>query len=46
MRKIKIKVTEFEERLIIRALCEWRNTLIREGKPTEDITELLVRLCK
>lgn len=46
MRKIKIKADYFELRLIIRALAEWRNTLLAEQKPTEDIDELLIRLCK
>ena len=46
MRKIKIKVDDFELRLIIRALAEWRNILIAENKPTEDLDELLIRFCK
>lgn len=46
MRKIKIKVDDFELRLIIRALAEGRNTLIAENKPTEDLDELLIRFCK
>lgn len=46
MKKIKIKVDDFELRLIIRALTEWRNDLLRENKPTEDIDELLIRFCK
>ena len=36
----------FELRLIIRALAEWRNALIAEDKPTEDLDELLIRFCK
>lgn len=46
MRKIKIKVDDFELRLVIRALAEWRNTLIAENKSTEDLDELLIRFCK
>ena len=46
MRKIKIKVDDFELWLIIRALAEWRNTLIAENKQTEDLDELLIRFCK
>ena len=37
---------DFELRLIIRALAEWRNALIAENKPTEDLDELLIRFCK
>ena len=46
MRKIKIKVDDFELRLIIRALAGWRNILIAENKPREDLDELLIRFCK
>ena len=46
MRKIKIRVDDFELRLIVRALAEWRNALIAENKPTEDLDELLIRFCK
>lgn len=46
MRKMKIKVDDFEMRLIIRALVEWKNMLLAEGKPTEGIDELLIRFCK
>lgn len=34
MKKIKINVDDFELRLIIRALAEWRNALIAENKQT------------
>lgn len=37
---------DFELRLIIRALAEWRNALIAENKPTENLDELLIRFCK
>ena len=46
MKKIKIKVDDFELRLIIRALAECRNALIAENKPTENLDELLIRFCK
>ena len=46
MRKIKIRVDDFELRLIVRSLAEWRNALIAENKPTEDLDELLIRFCK
>ncbi|MFR8003040.1 MAG: hypothetical protein ACLU62_08985 [Hydrogeniiclostridium sp.] len=46
MKKIKIKVDIFELRLLIKALAEWRNSLLAEDKPTEDVEELLIRFCK
>ena len=46
MRKNKIKVDNFELRVIVRALADLRNQMIREGKPTEDVDELILRFCK
>ena len=46
MKKIKIRMDDFELRLIIRALAEWRNSLLKEDKLTEDVDELLIRFCK
>ena len=46
MRKNKIKVDNFELRVIVRALVDLQNQLIREGKPTEDVDELILRFCK
>ena len=46
MKKIKIKVDDFELRLLVRALVECRNALLAEDKPTEDLDELLLRLCR
>lgn len=36
MRKIKIKVDDFELRIIVKALVELRNQLIEENKPIEE----------
>ena len=44
-KKIILRVTDFESRLLINALLQWRNTLIQEEKPIEDINDLLVKLC-
>lgn len=33
-----------EHRLAVRAMCEYRNTLLREGKPTEDINRLTLKI--
>ena len=46
MRKRKIKVDDFELRVIIKALNELRNQLIADNKPTEDVDMLLLRLLK
>ena len=35
-----------ERRLLTTALLAFRNKLLADGKPTEDVNELLVRLMK
>ena len=46
MRKRKIKVDDFELRVIIKALNELRNQLIADNKLTDDVDDLLLRLLK
>ena len=45
-RKIKLKPDSFELRLLINALVEWRNRLLAENAPTEDVGALLLELLK
>lgn len=45
-RKIKLKLDSFELRLLINALVEWRNRLLAENAPTEDVGALLLGLLK
>lgn len=45
-KKKKFKVDDFELRLIVRALVEWKNSLRAENKPTEDIDEILLKIIK
>lgn len=39
-----ITLDSVEHRLAIRALYEYRNALLREGKPTEDVNRLTLRI--
>lgn len=43
-KKIKVKLTDFECNLLINGMNEFRNMLLEEGKPTEDVDTLLLRL--
>ena len=43
-RKTKIKFTDFEYNLLINAMNEFRNMLLAEDLPTEDIDELLLKI--
>ena len=43
-KKYEIEVDDFQHRFIIQALSEKRNELIAEGKSTEDINDLLLKV--
>ena len=43
-KKTKIKFTDFECNLLINGINEFRNMLLTEDLPTEDIDELLLKI--
>ena len=43
-RKIKLKLDSFECNLLITGMNEFRNMLLAENSPTEDVDELLLKL--
>lgn len=43
-RKTKIKFTDFECNLLINGMNEFRNKLLVEDLPTEDVDELLLKI--
>lgn len=43
-KKVKLILSDFERRLLVNALIEWRNKLLQEDKPTEDINNLLLKV--
>ena len=43
-KKVKIKFTNFECNLLINGINEWRNLLLEEDKPTEDVDMLLLKI--
>lgn len=43
-KKIRIKLDRFECNLLINGMIEFRNMLMVEGLPTEEIDELLLKL--
>ena len=45
-RKTKIKFTDFECNLLVNGMNEFRNMLLTEGLPTEDVDELLLEIIK
>ena len=42
--KIVVTLDSFEQRLLVRALADFRNELLREEKPTEDVDSLLLKV--
>ena len=44
--KRKLKLTDFQCRLLINALLCFRNQVSAEGKPTEDINDLILQVIK
>ena len=43
-RKAKIKFTDFECNLLVNGMNEFRNMLLADGLPTEDVDELLLKI--
>ena len=43
-KKIKIKLDSFELNILINGINEFRNMLLAENLPTEDVDELLLKL--
>jgi len=43
-KKCKIIIGEFEQRILVKALVEFRNQLLGDGMPTEDISDLILKV--
>ena len=43
-RKVKVKFTDFECNLLINGMNEFRNMLLADGLPTDDVDELLLKI--
>ena len=43
-KKVKIKFTDFECYLLVNGMNEFRNMLLSEGLPTEDVDDLLIKI--
>ena len=44
--RYRLKLTKEEARLLIDAMIYFRNQAAREGLPTEDINELIIKLTR
>lgn len=41
---VMIKVNDFEQRLLVNGMNHFRNDLIREDLPTEDVDDVLLKI--
>ena len=44
MKKVKIKLDDIERRILVKLLYEKRNALIHEGRHTDAIDELILKI--
>lgn len=42
--KVVVTLDNFEQRLMVSGLADFRNGLIREDKPTEDVDDLIIKV--
>lgn len=41
--KYSIEVDDFEQRVIVKGLMEYRNELIQQAKPVEDLNDVILK---
>ena len=39
-----ITLSDFEQRLMVAGLADFRNDALRDGKPTEDVNDLILKV--
>lgn len=42
--KVAVTLDDFEQRLLVSGLADFRNDLIRDEKPTEDVDDLILKV--
>ena len=42
--EVCVMLDNYEQRVVVKGLADFRNTLIREEKPTEDVDEVLLKI--
>lgn len=43
-KKVVVTLDNFEQRLMVSGVADFRNDLIRDEKPTEDVEELILKV--
>lgn len=44
MEKVVVTLDDFEQRLLVNGLNDFRNDLLRDDKPTEDVDDLILKV--
>lgn len=39
-----VTLSDFEQRVLVKGMSEYRNDLIQEGKPTEDVDDVILKV--
>ena len=42
--QVVIAINPDEQRIVVRGLSDFRNALIREGKPTDDLDDAIIKI--
>lgn len=42
--KVVVTLSDFEQRVLVKGMSEYRNDLIEDGKPTEDVDDVLLKV--
>ncbi len=42
--KVVVELDDFEQRLMVSGLADFRNDMIRDEKPTEDVDDLILKV--
>ncbi|MBQ9969800.1 MAG: hypothetical protein IJP15_04850 [Oscillospiraceae bacterium] len=39
-----VTLSDFEQRVLVKGMSEYRNDLLQEGKPTEDVDDVILKV--
>lgn len=42
--KVVVTLSDYEQRVLVKGMNEYRNDLIQDGKPTEDVDDVLLKV--
>lgn len=42
--KVVVTLSDYEQRVLVKGMNEYRNDLIQDGKPTDDVDDVLIKV--